>query len=163
MYRFQKSRLQGDYAEARFKIFAQKHGYTVTKTSKIEDMQHKDFYIEKEGKKLSVDVKSMKRISRREEPQDEFFWIEWRNANRGGWLLSDVDMIAFEVSNGFMLCKTKELRELSQKLCDKGFTNTPYDALYKLFTRTSPNGLKATLSLIRRTDITPDVLYGMLC
>lgn len=164
MHRFLDSKRQGDKAEYRFRQLAEKEGYTITKTGKWEDMHHKDFWIEKDGTRLSVDVKSMKYISRRSErePQDKLFWIELVNGKRKGWIFSKVDLIAFEVKEGFLLCWTDKLREFVMTKCKEEVVSDPRDATYKHFTRQSFCG-ESLLTLIARADLSDEVIFASFC
>ena len=64
---------------------AEKRNYEVIKSSKRDDMyKHIDFYLKKNGKSFSVDVKARKKTSRSDKSfDDEYTWVEFKNVAGG--------------------------------------------------------------------------------
>jgi hypothetical protein len=68
-----------------------------------------------------------------------------------GWLRSDVDYIAFERANDFLIVKRQLLLELAESLCDLvNITTQAKEALYKGYQR---KGRADLISMIKMSDI----------
>jgi len=100
----------------------------------------------------TIDVKAMKKVTRSGKLQEEFMWVEFRNTvGMDGWLFGDQDWVAFEMSDGFTLVRTKQLLKLANELCDtETFVDSPRDALYKVYSRKTQDDV---ISMIRFSDI----------
>ena len=144
----------GQSAESRFAFAAQHRGWNVVEASKEGNVEeHYDYEISKDGQHLKVDVKSKKRVSRKDGTQDDFIWVEFKTVrNTKGWLFGSADLIAFENQNGFKIVERKALVKLINRLVDVGGVKvkSPEDALYKTYTR---KGRPDQMTLIKATDI----------
>lgn len=100
----------------------------------------------------TIDVKAMKRVNRGGDLQTEFMWIEFRNrAGTNGWIFGKQDWIAFEMLDGFLLARTKDLRDLANELCNTDvFVQRACDALYKAYQR---KGNSDIISMIKFSDL----------
>jgi hypothetical protein len=152
----------GSNAESSFVIAAQKSDMKVAKSSRSEEFSHIDFHIEVNGLKLSVEVKSRKKVKRGDSNvNDDLIWIEFKNV-RGmrGWLYGSAEVIAFERENDFLMVNRKHLARLAEKLCDLTKINTHTKMpLYTGYQRRDRNDL---LSLIKMEDITQNIKYSLL-
>ena len=101
----------------------------------------------------TIDVKSKKRIGRADvDEQDTIVWLEYKNVQgRDGWLVSSVDILAFERDDDFILVKRKELQRMADKLCNlDDMVDKSSDALYKGYTR---KGRKDLITQVKMKDI----------
>ncbi len=127
-------------SELLFKMVAEKRGFTVVKSPDHQDMNdHIDWFIEKNGKRYSVDVKGLKRASRKDKEKDEdVIWVEFRNVEgKPGSLFGKQDFFAYEQNDSFILVRRKDLLDLSFD-CLNSFTRIVHKsdyALYNLYTR----------------------------
>ncbi|HNQ96271.1 MAG TPA: hypothetical protein PKK96_11250 [Anaerolineales bacterium] len=146
----------GRRAEDSFARLAVKHGFKVTASSEKGNIdEHFDYVIERDGKSHKVDVKSIKRLSRRDSgTQDEQIWIELHGvrAEDKGWLYDGkADLIAFELTQSFRLVDRVELIALVEKLVNfDAKVSSPKDALYKVYSRQSRPDL---LTMIKSEDL----------
>lgn len=130
----------GDAAEEAFRKIAENHGFMVIKSTREEDMRHHiDFFLDDDQSVLSVDVKARKKISRRDANYcDDWTYVEFRLPMGGkGWLYhEDVDLIAFETPDDFIIVERDKLRQLAEVMVDRNtVVSDPHDAKYKGFTR----------------------------
>jgi Holliday junction resolvase len=144
---------QGAEAEESFFRTAKKEGYEVVKGTIAQDRRHIDYIITKDGITSTVEVKSRKRVKRGGNVQSNLIWIEFFNvAGKKGWRDSEVDFVAFELDNDFIIVKTKELLELSKNKIDMNtFVDKSSDALYKSYRR--KDRPKEHIGLIKIEDI----------
>jgi hypothetical protein len=146
----------GQRAEDSFFDLAKKKGWEISAASKRGNIdRHFDYVIKKDDKMFRVDVKSIKRVARKDaKTQDEFIWIELHGVREKdtGWLYGGkADLIAFELSRSFRIVDRLELITLVEKLIDiTAKVSTSRDALYKVYTRKSRPDL---LTLIRSDDL----------
>lgn len=144
----------GDRAENRFKEICIKNGYSIKESSFNENVQkHIDVYIQKKIRWFGVDIKAKKRISRNNPtPQSKYIWIEFKNVNgRVGWIYGKADYVAFELDEGFILVKRKELALFAEKTVDfNSVVNKAEEAIYKIYTRKDK---KDQISLILSSDL----------
>ena len=146
----------GRKAEDQFARLAVKQGFKITASTGRGNMdEHFDYVMERDGKTFKVDVKSRKRVARKEkETQDQFLWIELHGvrADDKGWLYAGhADLIAFELTKSFRIVDRLELIALVEKLVDfDAKVSSPKDALYKVYSRKSRPDL---LTMIRSEDL----------
>ena len=101
----------------------------------------------------TIDVKSKKRIGRADvDEQETIVWLEYKNVQgRDGWLVSSVDILAFERDDDFILVKRKELQRMADKLCNlDDMVDKSSDALYKGYTR---KGRKDLITQVKMKDV----------
>jgi hypothetical protein len=144
----------GQGAESQFAELAMKHGWIISPASGQSNInEHFDYLMTKDGRTFKVEVKSLKRVNRRDaNTQDHYVWMELRNV-RGekGWLYGHADLIAFEMTHAFRIVRRTELVELVEKLVDFETTvGSSKDALYKLYSRT---GRPDLLTIIKADDL----------
>ena len=133
-----KNSRDGKFCEDLFREIALSKGLSCREASKNEQFSHIDFFLEKDGKKWSVDCKARKRIKREDkEPTDEFCWLEFVSVNnKDGWLKGKADFICFERENDFLIVDRKILLELAEKIVDFAtVVDRPHKALRKIYRR----------------------------
>jgi hypothetical protein len=145
----------GQKAESSFAKSAIKHGWVVEPAPEDSNKnEHFDYLISKEDRSLKVEVKSRKRMGRKDsEVQDEHVWIELHGVRKDdqGWLYGKADLIAFELKNSFRIVRRTDLLDLVEKLVD--FTakvEKSRQALYKLYSR---SGRSDSLTIIKAEDL----------
>lgn len=127
-------------AEVKFEKIAVQRGWKFIPATVDEDRkEHWDCTISNGINQYKVDVKAMKRLYRYDkEPQDEWLWIELKGwgYNNDGWLYGKADIIAFEMSYGFLLVKRKDIKKVVLNKVDltARVTNS-IDAKYKTYKR----------------------------
>ena len=145
----------GQKAESLFAKSALKHGWIVEPAPEISNKnEHFDYIMSKDGRSLNVEVKSLKRMGRKDsEVQDEHIWIELHGVRKDdqGWLYGKADLIAFELRNSFRIVRRTDLLNLVKELVD---FNTRVEksrqALYKLYSR---SGRSDSLTIIKANDL----------
>jgi hypothetical protein len=140
---------RGQSVEDAFKSIMDRKGITYREASRDEQFQHFD-YVTSVG---TIDVKARKKINRSDDDeQDDLVWVEFKNtAGNAGWLTSDVDFIAFERKDDFVVVRRHALLELANEKCDlTNMVNRPSDALYKGYQR---RGRLDLISIIKMQDI----------
>lgn len=181
---FLQSRIQGEMAELKFRDIIQRGGSNITRSSLHANcFEHWDFNVkdnegvicsghsrynlrnkgeEGEGtcmtttpQSWNIDVKSMKRISRKEnEVQDNYIWLELHGVRQGdkGWIYGGkADIIAFEVKEGFLLVLRSRLVQYVKNHVDmETHVKTPYEAVGKCYNRKNTADL---LTLATKEDI----------
>jgi hypothetical protein len=144
----------GQNAESRFAGLAIKHGWTISPASGRDNInEHYDYLMRKDGRAFKVEVKSLKRVNRRDvRTQDQYVWIELRNVRgESGWLYGSADLIAFEMTQAFRIVGRTELVDLVEKLVDfKARVGSSKEALYKLYSR---KGRPDLLTIIKSEDL----------
>ncbi len=131
----------GHRAEGVFARIAAQKGWKVTAASNYANINdHWDLLIEKESEKYRVDVKGMKRVSRRDsDVQDEWIWIELhgvREHDRGWLYAGKAELIAFEKKGSFVVVKRDDLIGLVKQLVDMDTAvYSARDARYKVYSR----------------------------
>ena len=131
----------GENAETLFSKAAKKNGYDVLKANKKLEFDKVDFVLTKGEKKIKVEVKARKRISRKDKvAQDELLWVEISNVSakegNNGWLYGGADVIAFEQEDKFVIVNRESLVSYVEKNCDlTNFVKNSKDALYKSYRR----------------------------
>ena len=145
----------GQNAESLFAKSAVKHGWLIEPAPADSNKnEHFDYIMSKDGRFLNVEVKSLKRMGRKDsEVQDEHIWIELHGVRNDdqGWLYGKADLIAFELKNSFRIVRRTDLLDLVKKLVD---FNTKVEnsrqALYKLYSR---SGRSDSLTMIKAGDL----------
>lgn len=122
---------RGDHAEKLFVKIAKNRGWGVVPATQSEDMrEHWDFMIVKDSQRVKVDVKSQKKIHKRDfEPSDTYTFVELKNVNgRQGWLYGKADMIAFEFEGYFInVPRARLVKWIDENVNDKFFSEPmPY-------------------------------------
>lgn len=136
---------------------ANKYNYTFRDSEDVEDYRdHIDCYLEKNGKKWSLDVKGRKRKARWQDnvddmpPEDVWLWVEFKNVQGSkGWLYGKADLIAFELQDKYIIVRRKDLVNLSEKVVDMEYkVLKSYRAEHKVYSRASrPKELTAMINL----------------
>lgn len=140
---------RGQSVEDSFKAIMDRKGITYREASRDEQFLHFD-YVTSVG---TIDVKARKKINRSDEDeQDSLVWVEFKNtAGNAGWLTSDVDFIAFERKDDFVVVRRWSLLDLANELCDlTQMVSRPSEALYKGYQR---KGRLDLISIIKMQDI----------
>ena len=137
---------RGQSVEDSFKAIMDRKGITYREASRDEQFLHFDYKA-----KGTIDVKARKKINRSDEDeQDDLVWVEFKNtAGNAGWLTSDVDFIAFERKDDFVVVRRHALLELANEKCNR-HGQRPSDALYKGYQR---RGRLDLISIIKMQDI----------
>lgn len=146
----------GKNAESMFVELCRQHNIQCFSSSKEEDMyEHIDFFISyNKSPKLSVEVKSAKKLSRHDDEVDfNLIYVEFKNVRGNpGWLYGKADYIAFQQKNCFLLVKRKKLIDIAETRVTMNFTSKP--TLYKSYRRKDrPN---EHVGLIHINDILSD-------
>lgn len=145
----------GQKAESLFARSAIKHGWTIAPASEDSNKnEHFDYIMSKEGRSLNVEVKSLKRMGRKDsDVQEEHVWIELHGVRKEdqGWLYGKADLIAFELKNSFRIVRRTDLLDLVEKLVDfNAKVEKSTEALYKLYSR---SGRSDSLTIIKANDL----------
>ena len=136
---------RGKIGEDAFKDMAISRKWVYLKTTLLDDIyKHVDAYIvnPETNRKIGVDVKTIKRIGRSSEDDDQIMWIEYKNAwNYDGWIHGEQDVIAQMFDGGFYIINRKSLVAYANKLkigaktfertTDNKDITTPFYQLYK--------------------------------
>lgn len=126
----------GDKSVELFEKCMQKHGIKVENSTKKEDVyKHIDYWITRK-KRVSVDLKSMRRINRLGEIQNKKIWVEFKNVQgKDGWILGSADFICFEQPFHFLFVDRKELLGFCRKKVKNIYVERAAEAEYKLYSR----------------------------
>lgn len=131
----------GQRAESVFARIAIQEGWKVTAASNYANINdHWDLLIEKGAEKYRVDVKAMKRLSRRDPSvQDQWIWIELHGVRERdrGWLYDGkAELIAFEKKESFVIVRRDNLIKLVERLVDLNTTvHSARAARYRVYSR----------------------------
>jgi len=140
---------RGQGVEESFQNLLKGKGIKYRPATLEEQYKHYD-YITDRG---TIDVKARKRIRRNDNTeQDELVWLEFKNIHGSrGWLASDVDYIAFERENDFVIVRRIYLYDMALKKCelDDRVTRSS-EALYKGYQR---KGAQDLISMIKMQDV----------
>ena len=134
-----KSGLDGLSVEKKFEEWCGERGnriYDPPTQMNIED--HIDFIIyNKKDERYTADIKAQKRVSRGDEKQLAWTWIEFKNVRgKPGWLYGKADYIIFELGTGWLFVKLDKLKRLCESLVDiNSVVTSPYEAKYKMYQR----------------------------
>lgn len=136
-----------------FELTLHLKGVGFKRSSEKEDIyNHIDYWVEfVSNNKISVDLKSLKRIQRHGKPQNKKIWIEFKNVlGKDGWILGKADYICFEQPYHFLFVKREELFEFCKKNISKERVYRSKDAEYKLYRR---KDRKDIISIIYTSDV----------
>lgn len=153
----------GDVAEEIFKNIAIKKGWCISGATQQQNIdEHWDFLIWRDSEQYKVDVKAMKRMSRKDPSvQDKWFWVEFHGVRPydRGWLYDGKsDLIAIERRTSFLIVKRLDLIKLAEKLVDQtSRVFSARDARYKLYQRTSRPDLISMIEIEKLKQIEWDV------
>jgi hypothetical protein len=138
---------KGKSVERAFCEVLKAQGYDVVVSSVMEDMkEHWDVMFNG----MKVDVKGLKKVTRRDEDVNEnFHWLELVNV-RGEWgsVYGKADLFAFESEEYWILVEKKTLHELIKKKCVKQMVAFP--TLYRMYQRSDR---KDILTLVKTIDL----------
>ena len=157
--------IQGMLSECFFKGIAKHNGWDVKPSTANQNMRdHIDFFIIKDNETFTVDVKSIKKAQKDDQNLlTDWTWIEIINPiGRVGWAFGNVDMIAFEQPNDFVLIKLEDIQEILntkvkstkelEKMIKNGYikqkgewVSSPQMARYKFYCR---QGKKEILTMV---------------
>ena len=129
---------RGIQVENEFIKTVQEHGYSVGIANDQENMfKHIDFYLTKDNKTVSVDVKARRTGNKNKFFDDTWIVVEFKNTmGKKGWLYGDCNYFVFEREHDYVWCYAKELVELTDKVVDKNTRVESYkDAEYKTWGR----------------------------
>lgn len=133
----------GTSAEEDFRKWLIKNNIKYRDATLEEQYNHIDFIIFYNDEEIKIDVKATKRKGRNDKNLCfDKLWVEFKNGEGNpGWLYGLSDFIVFEKQdeNGFYWIKREELKDLCIKICNQGFTNDKYNALYHIYTRYGRN------------------------
>lgn len=113
--------IRGSKAEKTFVKMARARGCKVRKSTKHEDSAlHFDFEISKGEVVKKIEVKAIKKISRKDSAcQDEWAWVEFKNIVGGnGWIYGKADYVAFEREKDFVMIDRKEMVKVCEEAVD---------------------------------------------
>lgn len=100
---------EGIAAENEFRTAAQNQGFKVTDPTPGDDFYHRiDIVLEKDGHRILVDVKAMRRTSRSAEQQCEYTWLELHKT--GSLFSGKSQVLALQVTDGWLLLDKLQLR-----------------------------------------------------
>ncbi len=143
-------------AEEIFKDIMQEKGFIPLKANFYENVYyHWDYRFVKKNVSFTVDVKSKKRVSRKDKyTQSKLVWIELHSVrkNNRGWLYEGTaDYIAFQLEKEFIVVPRLELIKLVEKIVDmEDIVSSSVDALYSVYKR---KGRHDKLTLIEADDL----------
>ena len=141
-------------AERQLALVAEKKKVSIRKSSRHDDMcEHFDYHFDFKDKSKKVEIKAMKRLSRKGEPQDEWIWVEFKNVRgKKGWLYGSADLISFEFKEYFLFVDRQELVQISESLINiTDIVKKPELAKYKVYHRWNrPNEL---VGMINASDL----------
>lgn len=155
----------GMRAETLFEQLAKEKGFTARAASAPEQFKHIDYWLERIPDYTpahSVDVKARKRANRKDNTtDDDWIWLELQSVNgRKGWLLSDVNIIAFEQADKFVLVNRAAL---AHWLLNKSpyhqndeYVTKSVDAKYKPYQR---KGRRDIITRAKLSDIIENVFH----
>ena len=150
----------GNNGEENFKHYCSTKNIKCDETTHNENLKHKDFYIFVGNKKMSVDVKAMKRIRRSDNnPQDKYIWIELQNDySHKGWIWGKQNLIAFQTQSDYIICYTDKLREYVYKNLINEFCNKA--TVGKIYVRKNHIG-EAHLTIIEKDKIPKECIFNL--
>ena len=153
----------GDNAEEMFKKIAIKKGWSIQEATQRQNIdEHWDFLIWCNSEKYRIDVKAMKRMSRKDPGvQDIWLWVELhgvRSYDRGWLYAGKSDLIAIERRTSFLIVKRNDLIKLSEKLIDKtSRVFSARNAKYKIYQRTGRPDIISMIEIEKLKTIEWDI------
>lgn len=128
---------QGLIKEYEFAKLLLNYGGKIEHSSKSVDIHdHVDLIWTLEDKKITFDVKSLKKHNRNDVVfDDSIHWIELQNVNgKKGWLYGKAKYIAFETNTSWIIVsRVKLINWIDNKIVDKTISNSK--ELYRLYRR----------------------------
>ncbi len=129
-----------DYRRRTYLFQLRKKGRsTVEADEEININSHWDVRITNGKVQYKVDVKTMKRISRKdEEKQDKYHWVELHGVRKydNGWLFGGkAELIAFETMNEFIIVERERLIDIVNRNLEYQEVADPNEAIYKVYKR----------------------------
>lgn len=111
-------------------------GETILTDGEDDIKRHIDLYWSYESNLFKIDVKSMKKIDRKDSKSDEnYHWIELQNVNRDkGWLFGDQDYIAFETEDYWLLITPNRIKNLLNRKI-QNWDEVQYKQPYRVYRR----------------------------
>ena len=147
--KFSQSAIEGLDAEKRYQTFMQERGFEIYRCRESMNMvDHIDF----QGQ-WTIDVKKMKRISRKDStPSDAWTWIEIKGNTGPGWLYgTQATFIAFELNKGWLWVRPTHLITFVEDIVDHTkWVNEPYEAKYRLYSR---QGKEDIITLVETKEL----------
>lgn len=127
-------------------------GETILANWEDDIKHHIDLYWNYQSVLYKIDVKSMKKIDRKDSnPDENYHWIELQNVNGDkGWLFGDQDYIAFETEDYWILVTPNRIKNLLNKKIqnwDETQDKVPY-RVYRRRNRIDKIVLVKTIDLI---------------
>lgn len=149
---YNTSLIEGQTSEQQFRNIAINKGFQIRKSCKNDDIKkHIDYYLYRNNKTYSFDVKAAKRNTRRNGSQhDCAIWIEIKNVRGNkGWLYGEQDYIAFDCIDYFLVVRRTELRDYINEVhsINSKYVNKASDALYSLYSRRGRKDLITKINL----------------
>ena len=146
-------------SEERFRKLCVKNNFTITKSSKDQDIyEHWDFRVNNS----LIDVKGAKKISRSDQEYNyDIAWLEIQNVRGNiGWLKGKADFIAFEQKKCYIVVRREDLLTwLRKKITNKKLVHNSKDALYRLYQR---KHRKDIISMVKIKDFIKDIKHWKL-
>ncbi len=137
--RFPLSFKEGLFVQDQFRDTLEAHGYPTVGALLKEDMfHHIDLWATINGTRYGVDVKRMKRLSRRGEQQNKYTCLELHGAhpNNQGWLYGGrADLIAFEQEQSYLLVWRERLIDVVEFRVSLERVGNSSQAIYKTYSR----------------------------
>lgn len=145
---------RGMKAENEFVIAMEKTKNKCFKATSYEDInEHFDIYVISEGRKITFDIKAMKKKSREDKNIDEgIIWIELKGVKDEGWLYGGkADYIVFEKKLSFIAVEREKLINIVESKIDRNkIVEKAEEALYKIYSRKGRNDI---ITMIKMEDI----------
>ena len=143
----------GTETEQRFLKDCESLGIVCTKSTPQEDMEdHFDFIITAKGKEFKVDVKGLKKLTRKDaEAQEDYHFLEIVSvAKKRGWAFGKADLFVFETFGYWIFVKKDALQKLILEKVKKEKVSKVTECLYKLYTR---EGRQDLITMVKSLDL----------
>ena len=148
--------------EDEFYKLVQFHDPNARRATQQEQFEHIDF-VTSFG---TIDVKGRKRGPAQIDEAETIVWLEYKNVvGNDGWLVSVVDILAFERDDDFILVGRKDLLRLANKLCNlEERVENSWDALYKGYTRRGRHDLVTKVKMRDIMELEHEIWNkGLVC
>ena len=139
--------LNGLRTESNFSDFIKSLGFHPYKVGKAYDIHHHyDMNIN-----ANIEIKGMKALTRGEDVQDEYHWVELHGVADDGWLYnSHADLIAFEMKDKWCMVRPSDLISFTQRFVEHIKVQNPREAIYKVYSRPNRNDI---ITLVPTKDL----------